>query len=412
MARRAAAPRSAARDGRAVGHGVLVDDDHVRTPHCCGRRRAAHLRLPASRDARLAGPTVGDGVSWQLQSRGVPSATTPISSSALAETRRVDDLLAHLRERNAWLDGVVVTGGEPCIDPHLPRLLSTLRAEGMPVKLDTNGTRPDVLSSLVADGLVDFVALDVKAEPERYERASGVSDVWPAVERSIALILGSGVDHEFRTTCYPPAVGPDDLVHIAARLAGGKRYVLQQFRPLRTLDPAAVSVRPVPRRHAAYCGRTMLDVPPDLRERHVMRLPIKRLDPDLPLPRYAHEGDAGLDLLAAEDIVLQPFERALIATGIAVAIPDGYAGFVQPRSGLAIKQGLTLVNTPGLIDSHYRGEIKVIAINLDPATPIRVKRGDKIAQFVIQPVVSAELVEVDELDDTVRGEGGFGSTGV
>ena len=143
-----------------------------------------------------------------------------------------------------------------------------------------------------------------------------------------------------------------------------------------------------------------------------MDLAIKRLDTELPLPRYAHEGDAGLDLFAAEDAVLEPGRRVLIATGIAVAIPEGYAGFVQPRSGLAIKQGLSLVNTPGLIDSHYRGEIKVIAINLDPAEPITVRRGDKIAQFVIQPVVRANLVEVDELDATARGEGGFGSTGV
>ena len=143
-----------------------------------------------------------------------------------------------------------------------------------------------------------------------------------------------------------------------------------------------------------------------------MRLAIKRLDSDLPLPRYAHTGDAGLDLFSAEDVVLQPFERALIPTGVAVAIPEGYAGFVQPRSGLAIKQGLSLVNTPGLIDSHYRGEIKVIAINLDSATPIAVTRGDKIAQLVLQPIASAELVEVAELDETARGEGGFGSTGI
>jgi dUTP pyrophosphatase len=143
-----------------------------------------------------------------------------------------------------------------------------------------------------------------------------------------------------------------------------------------------------------------------------VRLPIKRLDPDLPLPRYAHVGDAGLDLYAAESMTIQPFQRALIATGIAVAIPTGFAGFVQPRSGLAIKQGLSLVNTPGLIDSHYRGEIKIIAINLDPSVPIQVSRGDKIAQFVIQPVVQAELAETSELDETARGECGFGSTGV
>ncbi len=130
------------------------------------------------------------------------------------------------------------------------------------------------------------------------------------------------------------------------------------------------------------------------------------------MPAYAHEGDAGMDLFSAEDVILQPMERTLIPTGIALAIPEGHAGFVQPRSGLAIRTGLSLVNTPGLIDSHYRGEIKVIAINLDPQTPIHIARGDKIAQLVIQPVVSADLVEVDELDETERGEGGFGSTGV
>ena len=143
-----------------------------------------------------------------------------------------------------------------------------------------------------------------------------------------------------------------------------------------------------------------------------MILRIKRLDMALPLPAYAHEGDAGMDLYAAVDVTLQPFERALVPTGIAVAIPRGYAGFVQPRSGLAIKRGLSLVNTPGLIDSHYRGEIKVIAINLDATVAIHIARGEKVAQFVLQAVETAHLEEVDELDVTVRGEGGFGSTGV
>lgn len=142
-----------------------------------------------------------------------------------------------------------------------------------------------------------------------------------------------------------------------------------------------------------------------------MQLHIKRLDTDLPLPRYAHTGDAGLDLYSAEEVTLAPMERALVSTGIAVAIPEGYAGFLQPRSGLAVRKGLSLVNTPGLIDSHYRGEIKVIAINLDSIADIEISRGDKLAQLVIQPVISADLVELDELDDTVRGEGGFGSTG-
>lgn len=143
-----------------------------------------------------------------------------------------------------------------------------------------------------------------------------------------------------------------------------------------------------------------------------VRLPIRRLDPDLPLPAYAHEGDAGLDLYAAAEVTLAPLERALVPTGIAVGIPEGYAGFVQPRSGLALERGLSLVNTPGLIDSHYRGEVKVIAINLDPTEPLTLERGSRIAQLVVQPVARADAVEVAELDDTARGEGGFGSTGV
>lgn len=141
-------------------------------------------------------------------------------------------------------------------------------------------------------------------------------------------------------------------------------------------------------------------------------LRLKRLDPDLPLPSYAHDGDAGLDLFAAEGRTLAPFERALVRTGIAIALPEGYAGFVQPRSGLALKRGLTFVNTPGLIDCHYRGEIKLIAINLDPLSPLVIERGEKIAQLVVQRVETAALIEVDDLDATDRGHGGFGSTGV
>jgi dUTP pyrophosphatase len=142
-----------------------------------------------------------------------------------------------------------------------------------------------------------------------------------------------------------------------------------------------------------------------------MPLKMTRLDEGLPLPSYAHEGDAGLDLFSAVDVTLHPFERVLIPTGVVVSIPEGYAGFVQPRSGLALRSGLGLVNAPGLIDSHYRGEIKVIAINLDATTPITVTRGQRIAQLVVQPVVRCAPVEVERLDVTVRGEGGFGSTG-
>ena len=142
-----------------------------------------------------------------------------------------------------------------------------------------------------------------------------------------------------------------------------------------------------------------------------LRMEVVRLDPGLPLPSYAHAGDAGLDLFAAADVTLAPFERALVPTGLAIAIPDGHAGFVQPRSGLAVRNGLSFVNTPGLIDAHYRGEIKVIAVNLDPGTPLQIRRGDKIAQLVIQKVERVVPVEVTVLDETVRGEGGFGSTG-
>ena len=143
-----------------------------------------------------------------------------------------------------------------------------------------------------------------------------------------------------------------------------------------------------------------------------INLPIMRLDHEVELPTYAYEGDAGLDLRSNEDVVLQPLERRLISTGLAIAIPEGYAGFVQPRSGMALKHGLSMANTPGLIDSHYRGELKVIAINLDPREPISIKRGDRIAQLVIQQVPVVSLVEVEELDETDRGTGGFGSSGV
>ncbi|MEE1275250.1 MAG: dUTP diphosphatase [Olegusella sp.] len=142
-----------------------------------------------------------------------------------------------------------------------------------------------------------------------------------------------------------------------------------------------------------------------------IKVPIKRLDPTVELPSYAYEGDAGLDLRASEDVTLQPFERRLISTGLAIAIPEGYAGFVQPRSGMALKRGLSMANTPGLIDAHYRGELKVVAINLDPKEAIHIERGERIAQLVIQQVPVVDLEEVDELDDTDRGAGGFGSSG-
>ena len=138
---------------------------------------------------------------------------------------------------------------------------------------------------------------------------------------------------------------------------------------------------------------------------------IKRLDPSVELPQYAYEGDAGLDLRANESVDIAPYERVLIHTGIAIALPDGYAGFVQPRSGMALKRGLSIVNTPGLIDAHYRGELMVIAINLDAHEPIHIERGERIAQLVIQEVPTVRLVEVDELDRTDRAAGCFGLCG-
>jgi dUTP pyrophosphatase len=138
---------------------------------------------------------------------------------------------------------------------------------------------------------------------------------------------------------------------------------------------------------------------------------VRRLDPGLPLPTYAHPGDAGLDLCASQDVTLSPGERAIVPTGVAVAIPPGCVGLVHPRSGLAARHGLTLVNTPGTIDAGYRGEIKVILINLDPTQPIHLRRSDRVAQLVIQRVETVCVQEVPDLDHTTRGDGGFGSTG-
>lgn len=142
-----------------------------------------------------------------------------------------------------------------------------------------------------------------------------------------------------------------------------------------------------------------------------MRVLITRLDQDLPLPTYAKPGDAGADLYSRIDIELAPGERALVPTGIAIALETGYVALVHPRSGRAAKEGLGMVNAPGTIDAGYRGELQVILVNHDRDKKIAIKRGERIAQLVIQPVVRAELIEVESLPGTTRGEGGFGSTG-
>jgi len=142
-----------------------------------------------------------------------------------------------------------------------------------------------------------------------------------------------------------------------------------------------------------------------------LEIQVQRLDPELPLPAYAHPGDAGADLLTTVDVTLAPGERAMVPTGIALAMPEGYAAFVHPRSGLAARHGLSIVNTPGTIDAGYRGEIKVMLVNHDPREPIELRRGDRIAQLVVQRVERVRFAEVGELPGSVRGAGGYGSTG-
>lgn len=140
-------------------------------------------------------------------------------------------------------------------------------------------------------------------------------------------------------------------------------------------------------------------------------LRVRRLDAGLPLPAYAREHDAGLDLFAADDVAIEPGHRALVGTGLAVEIPPGFMGAVHPRSGLAHRHGVTVLNAPGTVDAGYRGEIKVNLVNLDPEVAFQVRRGDRIAQLVLVPVAAARLVEVDVLSDSVRGDTGHGDSG-
>ena len=145
----------------------------------------------------------------------------------------------------------------------------------------------------------------------------------------------------------------------------------------------------------------------------MLDVPVVVLDPELPLPSYARIGDAGADLVAREDVLLAPGGgRALVATGIALALPDGFAGFIQPRSGLALRHGVTCLNTPGLIDAGFRDELRVLLVNTDPASPYDVHRGDRIAQLVVQRVERCEFRMVDALEDSERGTGGFGHSGI
>jgi dUTP pyrophosphatase len=144
---------------------------------------------------------------------------------------------------------------------------------------------------------------------------------------------------------------------------------------------------------------------------HAVDVLVRRLDRGVPLPTYAHPGDAGADLHTTVDAVLEPGERALLPTGLAIALPDGYAAFVHPRSGLAVRYGVSLVNAPGTVDAGYRGELQVSVVNLDPRDAVTFRRGDRIAQMVVQRVERARFHEVETLPGSDRSEGGFGSTG-
>lgn len=143
-----------------------------------------------------------------------------------------------------------------------------------------------------------------------------------------------------------------------------------------------------------------------------VRVPIKILSRDAQIPHMAYNGDAGVDLRSVERIVLKPQKRAMVATGLAIALPEGYAGFILPRSGLAAKHGISIVNAPGLIDSNYRGELKVILLNTDPDNSFTIEIGDRIAQLIVMPVPTINFEQVEELTESQRGESGFGSSGI
>jgi len=184
---------------------------------------------------------------------------------------------------------------------------------------------------------------------------------------------------------------------LSAASHGQVESALEQIGSVHVTDPCAASL------DAAVAGESGPDSP--------LVVGVRRLDPDLPLPVYAHPGDAGADLVSRVELVIRPGERVLVPTGVAIALPPGHAGFVHPRSGLAARHGISIVNAPGTIDEGYRGEILVNLVNLDPREDFVVHRADRIAQLVVQRVARARFVAVDSLDATVRGDTGHGSTG-
>lgn len=209
------------------------------TPRCPSRRLAGYLPTGMLDWPGLVSTTIFlSGCSLRC-----PYCHNPELLSVHEAPDTWEQLLSHLTVRRGWIDGVVVTGGEPTADPGIFSLLEALVSRGLRVKLDSNGMSPDTLAAILESGLVDFVALDVKTLPSRYSSLGATGD-GAALTRSISAVIRSGVDHEFRTTVYPPLIQPEELPHVAALLDGGSLYVLQQYRPDRTLEAAAAEVTP------------------------------------------------------------------------------------------------------------------------------------------------------------------------
>ena len=292
-----------------------------------------------------------------------------------------------------------------------------------------------------AGGAVGFVApvidADVRpvAEAAVARVAAGADDIVVAMADGVPVGLGFLVSNDLTLHAHyatikrlqrHPAVRDRGVgatllseLEVAARARGLERVVLtvrggtgrERFYEangyaVEAVLPRRIQVAPDDFRDEIVMGK-VLD---DTGERG-LTLSVQRLDADLPLPRYAHPGDAGLDLHARHDVTLKPGERAVVETGVAVALPPGCVGLVHPRSGLAARHGLALVNAPGTIDEGYRGQVKVILVNLDPAEPVILARGERIAQLVVQRVEKVRVAEVSNLPGTTRGAGGFGSTG-
>ncbi len=227
---------------RTVRETPVVSQKSVLLAHECPSRRLAGFMSTGMLDwpGRIAATLFLSGCTLRC-----PYCHNPEFVDTASALNTWEEVLSHLSLRRGWIDGVVITGGEPTDDPDLLSLLEAVATRGLKAKLDTNGTRPDVLRSAIAQGLVDYVALDIKTLPEQYGKV-GDHRAGASVPESIAVLLEAGISHEFRTTVYTPVIALDELPNLASMLAGGELYALQQFRPTRTLDPDAADVPPAP----------------------------------------------------------------------------------------------------------------------------------------------------------------------